>query len=134
MVAEQGWLRQRIFDWSISVGLKVSAARQAGRKPSLASSLAYKVGDRLVFSTIRERFGGRLRFFVSAAAALDRDVAQWFDAIGIIVVEGYGLTETAAASFINRPNAYRLGTVAGRSRPPRSRSPTTAKSCSGGRV
>jgi long-chain acyl-CoA synthetase len=64
-----------------------------------------------VFATIRERFGGRLRFFVSAPAALDRDVAQWFDAVGIIVLEGYGLTETAAASFINRPYAYRFGTV-----------------------
>lgn len=111
MVAEQGRLRKTIFDWAIGVGLKVSEARQAGRKPSLASSLAYKVADRMVFSTIRERFGGRLRFFVSAAAALDRDVAQWFDAVGIVVLEGYGLTETAAASFINRPNAYRFGTV-----------------------
>src|ERR1700757_1902030 len=111
MVAEQGRLRKRIFDWAIGVGVKVSEARQAGKKPSLASSLAYKVADRMVFSTIRERFGGRLRFFVSAAAALDRDVAQWFDAVGIIVLEGYGLTETAAASFINRPNAYRFGTV-----------------------
>lgn len=110
-VAEQGRLRKKMFDWSIAVGLKVSAARQAGKKPSLASSLAYKVADRMVLSTIRQRFGGRLRFFVSAAAALDRDVAQWFDAVGIVVLEGYGLTETAAASFINRPNAYRFGTV-----------------------
>lgn len=111
MIAEQGGLTKRIFDWALGVGLKVSAERQAGNKPSLSSSLAYKVADRLVFSTIRKRFGGRLRFFVSAAAALDRDVAQWFDAIGIIVLEGYGLTETAAASFINRPHAYRFGTV-----------------------
>ncbi|TAM67236.1 long-chain fatty acid--CoA ligase [Mycobacterium sp.] len=111
MVAEQGGFRKKMFDWSIAVGLKVSAARQAGKQPSWASSLAYRVADRLVFSTIRERFGGRLRFFVSAAAALDRDVAQWFDAVGIVVLEGYGLTETAAASFINRPNAYRFGTV-----------------------
>jgi long-chain acyl-CoA synthetase len=111
MIAEQGGLKKRIFDWSIGVGLKVSAARQAGEKPSLASSLAYRVADRLVFSTIRERFGGRVRFFVSAAAALDRNVAQWFDAVGITVLEGYGLTETSAASFINRPNAYRFGTV-----------------------
>ncbi len=111
MIAEQGGVRKRIFDWAIGVGLKVSAAGQAGKKPSLASSLAYKVADRLVFSTIRERFGGRVRFFVSAAAALDRNVAQWFDAIGMTVLEGYGLTETAAASFINRPNAYRFGTV-----------------------
>ncbi|HWS93654.1 MAG TPA: long-chain fatty acid--CoA ligase [Mycobacterium sp.] len=111
MVAEQGRLTKRIFDWAIGVGVKVSETRQAGKKPSLASSLAYKVANRMVFSTIRERFGGRLRFFVSAAAALDREVAQWFDAVGIIVLEGYGLTETAAASFINRPNAYRFGTV-----------------------
>ncbi len=111
MVREQGRLTKTMFDWAIGVGLKVSEARQAGKKPSLAASLAYKVADRLVFSTIRQRFGGRLRFFVSAAAALDRDVAQWFDAVGIVVLEGYGLTETAAASFINRPNAYRFGTV-----------------------
>jgi long-chain acyl-CoA synthetase len=110
MIAEQGGLKQRIFRWSIGVGLKVSA-RQAGRQPSLALLLAYRVADRLVFSAIRERFGGRVRFFVSAAAALDRHVAQWFDAVGITVLEGYGLTETSAASFINRPNAYRFGTV-----------------------
>jgi long-chain acyl-CoA synthetase len=111
MIAEQGGLRKRIFDWAIGVGLKVSQARQAGKKPSLASSLAYKVADRLVFSSIRERLGGRLRLLVSAAAALDPDVAQWFDAIGITVLEAYGLTETAAASFINRLTAYRFGTV-----------------------
>ena len=111
MIAEEGGLKKRIFHWSIGVGLKVSADRQAGKKPSLASSLAYRVADRLVFSAIRERFGGRVRFFVSAAAALDRNVAQWFDAVGITVLEGYGLTETSAASFINRPNAYRFGTV-----------------------
>ena len=111
MVTAQGRLTRTMFHLAVGIGMRVSEARQAGKKPSLASSLAYKVADRLVFSTIRERFGGRLRFFVSAAAALDRDVAQWFDAVGIIVLEGYGLTETAAASFINRPNAYRFGTV-----------------------
>ena len=100
----------------------MSEARQAGKKPSSVLSLAYKVADRMVFSTIRERFGGRLRFFISAAAALDRDVAQWFDAVGIIVLEGYGLTETAAASLINRPNALSdLERSAGRSRTPRSK-------------
>ncbi len=110
-VAERGRLSKTMFDWAIRLGVKVSETRQAGKKPSALSSLAYKVADRAVFATIRERFGGRLRFFVSAAAALDRDVAQWFDAVGIVVLEGYGLTETAAASFINRPHAYRFGTV-----------------------
>lgn len=111
MVAEQGRLKKAVFDWALGVGRRVSEARQNGRKPSAVDALAYHVADRLVFSTIRERFGGRLRFFVSAAAALDRDVAQWFDAVGIVVLEGYGLTETAAASFINRPGQYRFGTV-----------------------
>ena len=111
MVAEKGGPTKIIFDWAIGVGVKVSQARQVGKTPSSVSSLAYKVADRMVFSTIRERFGGRLRFFISGAAALDRDVAQWFDAVGITVLEGYGLTETAAASLINRPNAYRFGTV-----------------------
>ena len=111
MMAEEGTVKKRIFDWALGVGLKVSRARQAGHAPSLALKIKHKIADKLVFSTIRERFGGRLRFFVSAAAALDRDVAQWFDAVGIVVLEGYGLTETAAASFINRPDAYRFGTV-----------------------
>ncbi|EID77339.1 MULTISPECIES: AMP-dependent synthetase/ligase [Rhodococcus] len=111
MVSEEGGLKKRVFDWAMDVGLRVSKAKQAGEEPSRLDSLRYKVADRLVFSTIRERFGGRLRFFVSAAAALDREVAQWFDAVGIIVLEGYGLTETAAASSINRPEAYRFGTV-----------------------
>jgi long-chain acyl-CoA synthetase len=111
MIAEQGGLKKRIFDWAIGVGLQVSRARQAGLKPSLPISLQYNLADRLVFSTMREQFGGRLRFFISGAAALDRDVAQWFDAVGLTVLEGYGLTETSAASFFNRPGAYRLGTV-----------------------
>jgi len=76
MIAEQGGLKKRIFDWAVGVGLQVSRARQAGRKPSLPISLQHRLADRLVFSTIRERFGGRLRFFISGSAALDRDVAQ----------------------------------------------------------
>jgi len=110
-IAAESGRKKRIFDWAIGVGLQVSRARQAGSKPSPAISLQHKLADRLVFSTIRERFGGRLRFFISGSAALDRAVAQWFDAVGIPVLEGYGLTETSAASSLNRPTAYRLGTV-----------------------
>jgi long-chain acyl-CoA synthetase len=88
MIAEQRAIKKRICDWAIGVGLKVSRARQAGLKPSLPISFQYKLADRLVFSTIRDRFGGRLRVFISGAAALDRDVAQWFDAVGITVLRG----------------------------------------------
>lgn len=111
MMVEKGGLKKRIFDWAIAVGVKASRAREAGSRLSPLLSIEHAIADRLVFSVIRKRFGGRLRFFVSAAAPLNRDIAQWFDAVGIIVLEGYGLTETAAASFINRPNAYRFGTV-----------------------
>ncbi|WP_054812627.1 AMP-dependent synthetase/ligase [Nocardia arizonensis] len=111
MMAEEGGIKKRLFDWAVGVGLEVSRTRQAGQDPSPLLSMRHRVADRLVLSRIRERFGGRLRYFVSAAAPLDRDIAQWFDAIGVIVLEGYGLTETAAASFINRPNDYRFGTV-----------------------
>lgn len=111
LIAERGRLTKKMFQWAIGAGLKVSAARQEGKRPPWAASLTYKIADRLVFAGIRKRFGGRMRFFVSAAAPLDSAVAQWFDAIGIVVLEGYGLTESAAASFINRPNAYRFGTV-----------------------
>ena len=99
-----------IFDWALGSASRVSSP--ASWEEAFVRLVAgLPVADRMVFSAIRERFGGRLRFFISGAAALDRDVAQWFDAVGIIVLEGYGLTETAAASFINRPNAYRFGTV-----------------------
>ena len=111
MMSDEGGLKKRIFDWAIDVGLQVSRAKQAGHRPSPLLALQQKVADRLVFSTIRARFGGRLRFFISGSAALNRDVAQWFDAVGIVVLEGYGLTETSAASSLNRPIAYRFGTV-----------------------
>jgi len=111
VIAEQGGRKKRIFDWAIGVGLQVSRARQAGLRPSLPIWLQHRLADRVVLSTIRARLGGRLRFLISGSAALDRAVAQWFDAVGIPVLEGYGLTETSAASSLNRPTAYRLGTV-----------------------
>ncbi|MEZ5151907.1 AMP-dependent synthetase/ligase [Rhodococcus zopfii] len=111
MMEEEGGLKKKIFDWAVGVGLRVSTARQGGKSPSALDAVQHKIADKLVFSTIRERFGGRLRFFVSGSAPLDHDVAQWFDAVGIKVLEGYGLSETSAASFLNRPAAYRFGTV-----------------------
>ncbi|MGW5152370.1 AMP-dependent synthetase/ligase [Rhodococcus koreensis] len=110
-VRAEGGPKEKIFDWAIGVGLRVSKAKQAGKGTSLLDSVQHAVADRLVYSTIRERFGGRLKFFISGSAALNRDVAQWFDAVGIVVLEGYGLSETSAASFVNRPSAYQFGTV-----------------------
>ncbi len=111
MMAKEGGVKKTLFDWAIGVGLQVSRAKQAGESVSPLLGVQYKLADKLVLNTIRQRFGGRLRFFISGSAALDREIAQWFDAVGIAVLEGYGLTETSAASSLNRPQAYRFGTV-----------------------
>jgi long-chain acyl-CoA synthetase len=71
----------------------------------------WRIGDRLVLGKIRDRFGGRLRFINSGSAPLNPEIAEWFEAVGIPVLEGYGLTETSAASFCNRIRHSRLGTV-----------------------
>jgi len=111
MMAKEGGLKKTMFDWAIGVGVQVSRAKQAGESVNPLLGAQYKLADKLVLSKVRDRFGGRLRFFISGSAALDRDIAQWFDAIGVVVLEGYGLTETSAASSLNRPSAYRFGTV-----------------------
>jgi len=71
----------------------------------------FVIADRLVLHKIQARFGGRIRFFISGSAALNADVARWFDAAGMLILEGYGLTESSAASFVNRPGSYAFGSV-----------------------
>jgi long-chain acyl-CoA synthetase len=108
--AESG-AKQKIAGWAFGVGHRVSQLRQARQEPSGLLALQYRVADKLVLSKIKERFGGRIRYFVSGSAALSGDVAEWFHAAGILVLEGYGLTETSAGTFVNRPEAFRFGTV-----------------------
>jgi long-chain acyl-CoA synthetase len=74
-------------------------------------TLQHRLFDRIVFSKVRQVFGGRIRFFVSGSAPLNREIAEWFHAAGLLILEGYGLTETAGAGFINRLENYKLGTV-----------------------
>jgi long-chain acyl-CoA synthetase len=111
MTAKEGGLKLRIFSSAFAVGRRVKALELEGKPVPLPLRAAYAVADRLVFSKIRARFGGRVRFFISGAAALNRDVAEWFHVAGILVLEGYGLTETSAGSAVNLPDNYRFGTV-----------------------
>jgi long-chain acyl-CoA synthetase len=111
MVEHEGGARLKIFRWAFGVGRQVSALRQEGKRPPALLRARYALADRLVFGKIRARFGGRIRYFVSGSAALSRDVAEWFDAAGLVLLEGYGLTETSAGTCVNRPTAPRLGTA-----------------------
>jgi long-chain acyl-CoA synthetase len=111
MQEAEGGLKEKIFKRAFAVGLEVERRRREGRPVPAALILQHKVFDRLVFAKIRERFGGRVRFFISGAAALNRDIAEWFHAAGILILEGYGLTETSAGAFVNKPEHYKFGTV-----------------------
>jgi long-chain acyl-CoA synthetase len=104
-------VRAKIFDWAFGVGRKVSPMRLAGEEPSGLLALQYRLADRLVFSKIKARMGGKIRFFVSGSAPLNSEVQEWFYAAGLLVLEGYGLTETSAVSCVNNPRATRFGTV-----------------------
>ncbi|MEP6562996.1 MAG: long-chain fatty acid--CoA ligase, partial [Nakamurella sp.] len=106
-----GGIKAKIYDWAIGVGIKASRIRQQRRPLPKMLSMELKLADRLVFATIRERLGGRIRFFVSGSAPLSSDVAEWFDAVGMTILEGYGLTETSAAASVNLPGDTRTGTV-----------------------
>lgn len=107
----EGGAKAKIFDWAFNVGRQVSALRQRGEEPKGLLAVQHRVADKLVFTKIRDRFGGRVRYFISGSAALSREIGEWFHAAGIVVLEGYGLTETSAASFVNRPDSYRFGSV-----------------------
>jgi long-chain acyl-CoA synthetase len=110
MTASHG-VKAKIFDWAFGVGRKVSPMRLAGEQPSGLLALRHALADRLVFSKIKARMGGKIRFFVSGSAALNREVQEWFHAADLLILEGYGLTETSAATCVNNPRATRFGTV-----------------------
>jgi long-chain acyl-CoA synthetase len=113
MMAEEGGIKAKLFEWAVGVGGKVSDLRAEGKEPDLLLRIQHAIAQALVLKKVQERFGGRIRFFISGSAALNQDVARWFDSVGMLILEGYGLTETSAASFVNRPipGAYQFGSV-----------------------
>jgi long-chain acyl-CoA synthetase len=110
-VEEEGGVRHALFAWAFRVGDKASRARLEGLRPGAVVSLQHAVADRLVLGKIRDRLGGRIRFLVSGSAALSEDVARWFHAAGLTVLEGYGLTETSAGTCLVRPEDPVFGAV-----------------------
>ncbi|EFQ83592.1 AMP-binding enzyme [Aeromicrobium marinum DSM 15272] len=111
MMEEEGGVKLKLFRWAEKVGLEHSRLVRAGKPVPKALAIQHGIADKLVFSKVRDRFGGRVRFFISGAAALSSDVAEWFHAAGVLILEGYGLTETSAGAFVNHPDRFKLGTV-----------------------
>src|SRR5215468_2269949 len=109
--AELSGPRRRIADWSLEVGRRVSRLRQEGRPVPPLLAVQHRVADRLVYSKIKERLGGRLRVANAGGAPLSRDIAEFFHALDILILEGYGLSEVTTAATVNMPSAYRFGTV-----------------------
>ncbi len=109
-VESQSPKKQKIFYWAIDIGKKYKAAQKKGKIP-LSLSLKYKLADKLVYKKLQEKTGGNLRFFISGGAALPREMGEFFEAIGIIIIEGYGLTESSPVIAANRYEDYKFGTV-----------------------
>jgi long-chain acyl-CoA synthetase len=108
--AETG-LRRRVIDWALGVGSRVSKLRQAKRPVPWALALQHRIADRLVFSKVKERLGGRLRVANAGGAPLSRDIAEFFHTIDILILEGYGLSEVTTAATVNRNEDFKFGTV-----------------------
>ena len=107
----EGGLRARLFAWALRVGRKARGAIWQGRRPGLLTRLQYAVARKLVFAKVLERFGGRLKFTVSGGAPLAREVAEFFDIVGLPILNGYGLTESSPVITVNRLETNRLGSV-----------------------
>ncbi len=109
-VNNQSSTKQKIFYWAVEKGKKYAASKKKNKLSPFLST-QYKLADALVFKKIKEKTGSRLRFFISGGAALSLELGEFFEAIGIPVLEGYGLTETSPVIAVNRIDDYKFGTV-----------------------
>ena len=103
--------RRRLLEWALRVGRQASELRQQGRPLPASLAWRHRLADRLVYSKIKKRLGGRLRLGVSGGAPLAKEIAEFFHSIDILIIEGWGLTECTTAASVNRPNRFRFGTV-----------------------
>jgi long-chain acyl-CoA synthetase len=104
-------LKRRLIDWALRIGREVSELRQADRPVPAFLAARHRLADRLVYSKIKERLGGRVRIGVSGGAPLAKEIIEFFHSLDILILEGYGLTECTTAATVNRPTQFRFGTV-----------------------
>lgn len=103
--------KKSIADWAFRIGGQVADKRNAGEPVTGMLKTQHNIAEKLVFSKIKAKMGGRVRYFISGSAALNKDIARFFDSAGLTILEGYGLTETSAATCVVRPDAYGTGIV-----------------------
>ncbi|MGV1003448.1 MAG: AMP-dependent synthetase/ligase [Candidatus Nanopelagicales bacterium] len=109
--SEGSAVQARVFHWAFNTSAKIKEAERQGQNPGLLAGLKMKLASKLVFSKIQALTGGRIRFFVSGSAALNVDVARWFDAAGMPILEGYGLSENSAVACVALPDSLRIAYV-----------------------
>jgi long-chain acyl-CoA synthetase len=110
-VAESGALRRKLFFWAQRIGTRRVRLEQAGARVSLWLRAQHGLADKLVFARLRQRLGGRMRFMISGGAPLSAGIAEFFHAAKLLVLEGYGLTETSPVTNVNPVDRPRIGTV-----------------------
>ncbi len=108
---KEGGLKKAIFNWSIKVGKKMRALERSGGEPGFLCSRQYAFADDKVLSKIRALFGGKIRLAVSGAAPINPEILSFFDAAGVLVLEGWGMTETSTAATISSPDDFKIGTI-----------------------
>jgi long-chain acyl-CoA synthetase len=109
--AEASGVKRRLLDWALGVGREASRLRQEGRELPSVLAAKHRLADRLVYSKVKHRLGGRIRVCVSGGAPLAKEIIEFFHTLDILVLEGYGLTECTTAATVNRPTRFRFGTV-----------------------
>jgi long-chain acyl-CoA synthetase len=104
-------VKKRLIDWALRVGRSVSELRQRGEPIPAGLALQHSLADKLVYSKVKARTGGRIRAFISGGAPLAKEIAEFFHTLDILILEGYGQTEGTTASTCNLPDRFRFGTV-----------------------
>ena len=110
-IEKEGGLKKAIFNWAIKTGEKMRETERAGRKPGFLLQRQYAFADKKVLSKIRGLFGGNIRLAVSGAAPINPEILRFFDAAGVLVLEGWGMTETSTAATISSPDDFKVGTI-----------------------
>ncbi|WP_256792386.1 long-chain fatty acid--CoA ligase [Terrabacter sp. Ter38] len=113
MFAGEKGVKKKLIDWALKVGGEMRDVQASGEQPSSGLQRRHALATKLVLHKVQERFGGRVRFMISGSAPLNADVARWFGSVGLLVQEGYGLTETSSGTTVNAPEhgSYQYGSV-----------------------